>query len=310
MNESGFCSRFGSTLRMAHVGLSAQRPVVAQSMEVSGDVLPHDHDYYELCLVRAGWATHQTAQGQTTVQAGTAIVVPIGAAHAFAGSSAFSVTNVYYLSEWLLGELRDLWDQEGLVPLFLAQSLFGSTLPPVVRTFSLSEKEMAHCLDELEDITAESRRSSPSLLLLRAAMMKCLVTLSRAYVSHGGHNADLPFRAEVRAVLDATTQCLDQARPFSPDEIASNIGLSPNHITRLFRQATALSPTAYYQRLRVHKAALALLNPHVSITEVAYRLGYSDAAHLSRLFLRHQKMSPSAYRNRYVKYSGEAPSLP
>jgi len=52
------------------------------------------------------------------------IVVPPGDVHAFAKVRGLEVTNVYYLAEWLLDELKSLWDQDGLVPLFLARSLF------------------------------------------------------------------------------------------------------------------------------------------------------------------------------------------
>jgi AraC-like DNA-binding protein len=43
-----------------------------------------------------------------------------------------------------------------------------------------------------------------------------------------------------------------------------------------------------------------LLNPEHNISEVAYRLGYADAPHLSRIFKRFRGMSPREYRKTYV----------
>ena len=56
----------------------------------------------------------------------------------------------------------------------------------------------------------------------------------------------------------------------------------------------------YFQRRRIHHACTWLLNPRNSVTDVAVALGFSDAAHFSRLFSRYQRVSPREYRKMYL----------
>jgi AraC family transcriptional regulator len=76
--------------------------------------------------------------------------------------------------------------------------------------------------------------------------------------------------------------------------------MSPDHFTRVFKEATGWSPSEYFQMRRVHHACNMLLNAETNISEVAYRLGYADAAHLSRVLKRFRGISPREYRKSFV----------
>jgi AraC-like DNA-binding protein/quercetin dioxygenase-like cupin family protein len=311
MNESnlgGEALRPVFTVRQERVQLGANCPVRAQIMPVGHNVLPHDHDYYEISIVRHGSAMHRTPAYSQRVKRGTAIVVPLGEVHAFDRLSQFEVINVYYLTEWLLADLRSLWDQDGLVPLFLARSLFhrhelGSM--PRIPQFQLTEAEQVACERELAEIQSETARPIPSLVFLKSAFLKFLVMLSRAYVRQAGHDLGFAFRPEVWASMTAVERAIEEALPLSVEALARKAGVSPDHLCRIFKNATGMPPMDYFQKRRAQRAGLLLLNPRQSITEIAYALGYADAAHLSRMFRRWQGMSPREYRAVY----GSAPQM-
>jgi len=88
------------------VGLSTSRPVRTQVWNVGRRVWPHDHTYYEICVVNKGHATHQTEFFDAPARQGTVVIIPPGKVHAFDDGSQLVVTNVYYLAEWFLGELK------------------------------------------------------------------------------------------------------------------------------------------------------------------------------------------------------------
>ncbi len=288
-------------IRQAQVQLAADCPVRAQRLTVAGRVRPHDHDYYEIVLVHAGRAVHRTTADEgTVIGPGTAIVVPTGAVHTFESPRVLEVTNVYYLSEWLLGDLRSLWDQDGLVPLFLARSLFRRPGPWRVPQFELTAEELSTAARELTEIETEASRALPSLVYLKSAFLKVLVILSRAFVREAGAAvAGFSFRPEVWAAMDAVERAIADGQLFSVEAVAKSAGLSPDHLTRAFRAAIGLAPREYFQERRVQQASLMLLNPRQSVTDVAMALGYADSAHLSRIFHRLRGMSPRQYRATY-----------
>jgi transcriptional regulator GlxA family with amidase domain len=87
--------------------------------------------------------------------------------------------------------------------------------------------------------------------------------------------------------------------PVDLTAVAARFSITADHLRRIFRLGTGLSPSGYFARRRVLAAAARLLDPSASVTGVAVDLGYSDTAHLSRHFRRELGLSPREYRRRY-----------
>src|SRR6185503_2251930 len=98
---------------------------------------------------------------------------------------------------WLLGELRSLWEQDGLVPLFLASSLVQGGMIARTAQFTLDEHSFMSCLRELDDVRNESIAAHPSLPFLRSSFLKFLILLSRAYVKQAQREVGFQFRPEI-----------------------------------------------------------------------------------------------------------------
>ena len=135
---------------------------------------------------------------------------------------------------------------------------------------------------------------APSRLLARAAGCEILAELCRL----GG----APF-APVRGGLApwAERRCIDLMRArlsedISLDELAAEVHLSPYHFARMFKQSLGVPPRVYLTQLRMEKACALLELTDLPITEIAFEVGYSSNQVLARVFLKHRRMSPSAYR--------------
>ena len=79
-------------------------------------------------------------------------------------------------------------------------------------------------------------------------------------------------------------------------ELASRMGVSRRTFDRRFRSATGTSPRNYWQRQRAFLAKDLLENTNLTISEIAYRVGYQDVGHFSRIFRREVSVGPSEYR--------------
>lgn len=88
------------------------------------------------------------------------------------------------------------------------------------------------------------------------------------------------------------------ASTISREHIADEIGVSPDYITRLFRETTGRSPWQYLIALRVQRAAELLQRSSISITEVGVSVGFNDPAYFSRTFRKEMGLSPQQYRQR------------
>lgn len=288
------------TISQEWVQLSAIRPIRIQNLKVPRGIEPHDHDYYEICMVRNGSAIHQTESSETELVAGSVLIMPPGKVHAFQKPRDFEVTNIYYLAEWLLPDLKHFWEHEGLVPMFLAANLFRRDLQPQIPEFQLQGDRWENLLRELEDLSSELEITQPSLIYLKSSFLKILILLARAYGASQTRPTGFQFRREIWMALEKVETCISNSEPFNVFQVSKTIGISVDYFSRLFRDATGLAPMDYFQQQRIHRACALLLNPQYSITEISYSLGFSDAAHFCRTLTRHRGISPSAYRKIYL----------
>ncbi|MEO1528314.1 MAG: helix-turn-helix domain-containing protein [Planctomycetota bacterium] len=90
----------------------------------------------------------------------------------------------------------------------------------------------------------------------------------------------------------------EYASPLTSERLARLAGLSVSQFERRFRKALNATPMQYLIRIRIEKAAQALLESDESITRIAVATGFYDHAHFSRTFRRLKKCSPSQYRAR------------
>ncbi len=85
----------------------------------------------------------------------------------------------------------------------------------------------------------------------------------------------------------------------SLETIADVAGFSKFHFSRLFRQFTDMSFYDYLNQRRVKEAEKLLLNPSLSITEIALRSGFSSISTFNRVFKSFKECTPTEFKNLY-----------
>lgn len=102
-----------------------------------------------------------------------------------------------------------------------------------------------------------------------------------------------------RQFLEKTAALVDQrlADPlFDVEVLAAGLKISRRQLYRKLNALTGETPHDYITDRRLAKAAQLLLAGELTVAEVAYKTGFTDAANFSRSFTRHYGQSPSKYR--------------
>jgi len=86
------------------------------------------------------------------------------------------------------------------------------------------------------------------------------------------------------------------ASQISLAELAGMIGMSRSYFGRAFRTSTGESPHRWLMIKRLGKACEYLLNPQITIAEIAQLTGFSHQAHLTRVFRQILGTTPNAWR--------------
>ena len=78
--------------------------------------------------------------------------------------------------------------------------------------------------------------------------------------------------------------------------MAAHVAVSESHLTRTFRRDLGIAPWEYLTRYRVEQAKALLRVTNLTVTEIAYQVGYNDSAYFSRVFHEETGRSPLAFR--------------
>ncbi|KLV09661.1 AraC family transcriptional regulator [Photobacterium aquae] len=85
-------------------------------------------------------------------------------------------------------------------------------------------------------------------------------------------------------------------RPIGRDSIAKRFNITPNHLSRLFRQQGHMRMADYITWVRIERAKFMLKKYTFRLSEVATRCGFQDVNYFYRVFKQKTGMTPSDYR--------------
>lgn len=91
------------------------------------------------------------------------------------------------------------------------------------------------------------------------------------------------------------------------EALSKRFRASVSYIAHEFAREYGVSPINYVIERRITEAKFALTTTTQSLNQIAWHIGYENTYHFSKLFQRHVGCSPSEYRRRFGKSSGEHP---
>ena len=89
------------------------------------------------------------------------------------------------------------------------------------------------------------------------------------------------------------------ATGFPTPRAAAEAGMEERTFQRRFKAATGMTPVEYVQHIRVGKARELLEFTKRTVDQIAWSVGYEDAAAFRKLFHRITGLSPGEYRQRF-----------
>jgi AraC-like DNA-binding protein len=123
----------------------------------------------------------------------------------------------------------------------------------------------------------------------RLDVIGSLAKMASAPQAHGGLSPSAMRR--VREYVEAHLgDSMDLAT------LATVAGLSIHHFAREFKQSTGFTPHHYLTQKRVQRAQEMLAHTALSLSEIAYAVGFSDQSHLARHFRQTLGVTPGQFR--------------
>jgi len=134
-----------------------------------------------------------------------------------------------------------------------------------------------------------------------STLIRFLVTLGRSRIQEEGslHPAPGPKQHKyIEKLLEVCNHMNDHCtEAVTVEELAAISGFSKFHFIRLFKQFMGMSYYSYLNERRIMVAEKLLADPHLSVTEVAMRSGFTSLATFYRVFKACKHCTPTEYKS-------------
>ncbi|MBQ8956213.1 MAG: AraC family transcriptional regulator, partial [Lachnospiraceae bacterium] len=87
------------------------------------------------------------------------------------------------------------------------------------------------------------------------------------------------------------------------ENVAAFVGLNPSYFSSIFKKELKISFSNYLTQKRIEEACGLLLRSNLSLSDIAYEVGFENQSYFSHSFRRHTGMSPKEYRKSQIPYS-------
>lgn len=154
--------------------------------------------------------------------------------------------------------------------------------------FDTEENRILLTIGELANELANSELANKRLI--RLLFEALLIKIERAVQNHGLASG-FSYVAEAKQYIQEHI-----SSELTVQSIAAHIGIHRSYLMRIFRQQTHVSVNHYINRMRITQATVLLADSGLSITEIAFQVGFNSRQNFFVVFKKMIGCTPSKYR--------------
>jgi AraC-like DNA-binding protein len=161
-----------------------------------------------------------------------------------------------------------------------------------------NSQEMTTTINRLVTLTREDNKAKDIFadFMLQELLIRLMQTQARNLILR--HYKSLSSSHRFAYVIQYIRENLHQ--PITVEQLAKQACMSKPHFFRSFKMEFGISPVEFIQQERLALAKQYLLDPRLSVSEVAYKAGFNDVPYFTQLFKKWEGTTPGAYRQKII----------
>ena len=256
----------------------------------------HSHNFYELVLVYSGTAWHSINSVSIPIRSGDIILIPPGTVHAFLSANNLFVCNILFCHK-LFASLPENLTKLPAFAMLLSSSKGVSESDITPRQLSLEAEQLKIALNYSSQLNDELKQRKMGADTMAYGLFLLLLTHCLRNIKISGLISESIYTEKITQLLSLLDQ--HPEKNWTLQSMAKNAGMSVANFRLHFFRMTGRTPGKYLTALRLEKAAYMLQNTLKSISQIAYRSGFTDSNYFSRRFHLVYGKSPKDYRKSY-----------
>lgn len=143
-----------------------------------------------------------------------------------------------------------------------------------------------------------ARQDRFSLIALETIALQVCLEVMRSYTDFSDRCGEAPEVHEHGVDLRVAKEFIldNLSEPIGLRDIASTLGMSQYHFSRVFKAAEGLTPYQFVRETRIRKAMDLLQRTDQSLADIAYDCGFSSQSHLTTVFKARFGVPPGQWR--------------
>ncbi|MDR1280684.1 MAG: AraC family transcriptional regulator [Opitutaceae bacterium] len=149
-------------------------------------------------------------------------------------------------------------------------------------------------LDDIIRQATTAPRHPLASLTVATRLTAFLLEVIRCGAARAGRDGDRRMSTPMRELLSEIERRIEE--PLTIRELAAGMGLSVPRFKARCRQELGIPPADYIQRRKIAVSKQLLADERATVTDVAYRLGFSSSQYFATVFRRHTGQPPGDWR--------------
>lgn len=253
----------------------------------------HTHDFFEFVYVEKGFMVHNHSGHTHILTAGDVFCIIPGQIHMYTMGYEATIYNILFEKDEFgtfldeissLGILKDIFE--------CRENIF-----PSIRISIPQRHELVALLDTM--INDIKEKKSGWRTALRIHMLEFLLFFVRA---HSEAEHDIKSEDGKKSVyygyILKTLKFIEEnyMEDISSADIAENVGISSDYITKQFKKELEITPLDYLRKYRIAKAIELIKTTDMSISDVSVACGFNDLSLFSRVFKQTFGLTPRDFK--------------
>ncbi|MBM7603853.1 AraC-like DNA-binding protein/quercetin dioxygenase-like cupin family protein [Metabacillus crassostreae] len=246
----------------------------------------HCQEHLEFILIRKGMFKVQIQDQLTELNEGDLLFINANEIHgAYSLSEGSELISIVFNDALIRNLSLDSTEKKYVLPIINHEL----TLPSIIR----AKNPVAEPLTKrLEDLYIEFREKKKGFeLFIKANLIHSIALIYRLSEEKLDISQNKREDTSIQNILIHLSENFQN--PISITKAATICNLSPNYFCYVFKKTTGKTFVEYVNMLRVHEADRLLREGYHSISEVAYKVGYSNLTYFGRVFKQYKTCRPS-----------------
>lgn len=163
---------------------------------------------------------------------------------------------------------------------------------PIINVKSPSKPAIRNLFERLYSEFSSAERPNPTIV--HSYIYALLAELQQLYGKHNPSNQRASFQITSHFRKLAYQKAKENLKIV---DFAEMMNISPNHLNKSVKDITAKSASELYDEVKLIEIKFLLYQSGLSISEIAYEMGYLDTSYFTRFFKKHTNTSPRKFRD-------------